>query len=77
MTPDEAMAAARAAVKHWHPLPPRIAGVLLAELDSRGVAIERVRELCNEQRVEAQGGGLTDADMLWPSEVLDALDGQS
>lgn len=45
MTPDAAVVAARAAVKHGHALSPRIVGILLTELDARGVAIERVREL--------------------------------
>ena len=45
MTPDEAVAAARFGVKHGHYVEPEVVGVLLAELDARGVAIERVREL--------------------------------
>jgi hypothetical protein len=39
------MAAARAVVKHDDWAPAWVVGVLLAELDARGVAIERVREL--------------------------------
>jgi hypothetical protein len=36
-------------------------------------AVQRVIALCEGKLVEAEGGGLTDADTLWPSEVLDAL----
>ena len=38
-------------------------------------AIQRVIALCESKLVEADGGGLTDADTLWPSQVLDALGG--
>jgi vacuolar-type H+-ATPase subunit I/STV1 len=53
VTPAAAQVRARFAVKHGQPVPPEVVGILLAELDARGVAIERVRELCEpEQDVE-------------------------
>lgn len=51
--------------------------LILAEYDARGAAIERVRDLCAEQQVEAQGGGLTYVDTLYPGHVIEALDGES
>lgn len=47
-----------------------------AELESRGAAIERVRELCESRRAATTEGGRTDVDMVWPNEILDALDGE-
>ena len=49
MTPEEAVAAARFAVKYRLLLPAEAVGVLLAELDARGVAIARVRELVDRE----------------------------
>jgi hypothetical protein len=53
MTPEQAMAAARAVVKYDDWAPAEVVGVLLAELDARGVAIERVRELHQDERAGA------------------------
>jgi hypothetical protein len=45
VTPEQAVAAARWTLKRDVSCPPLVVGALLTELDSRGVAIERVREL--------------------------------
>lgn len=37
----------------------------------------RLRKLCRGRQAEAVGGGLTDVDTLWPSEVLAILDERS
>lgn len=77
MTPDEAVAAARFGVKHGHYVEPEVVGVLLAELDARGVAIERVRELCDQLQFEA-GPGARNASSwghVW-DRVRRALDGR-
>jgi len=42
-------------------------------MDACQQAVEPVIALCEAKLVEAEGGGLTDADTLWPSEGLDAL----
>lgn len=52
------------------------AQLVLDALTAAQDADKRVRELCEERQTEAQGGGTTDADTLWPSEVLAALDGE-
>ena len=81
MTPDEAVAAARFTLKRGLPVPAGIVGVLLAELDARGVAIERVRELHVQSGSDLYpgeampwcascGGG------SWPCETIRALDGR-
>jgi hypothetical protein len=36
-------------------------------------ALRAVVELCTDKMGEAVGGGLTDCDTLWPSEVLQAI----
>jgi hypothetical protein len=72
MTPDAAMVAARYAVKHDLLLPPRVVGVLLAELDARGVAIERVRRTCEEQAYVDHSRGY----VVLAVEIVQALDGQ-
>lgn len=43
--------------------------VVSAELESRGAAIERVRQLADEAAVEQE--------LLWPGQVIAALDGES
>jgi hypothetical protein len=42
-------------------------------MDAYEQAVRRVIALCESKLVETEGGGLTDADTLWPSEVLDEL----
>jgi hypothetical protein len=74
MTPDAAMVAARAAVKCGHALSPRVVGALLAELDARGVAIERVREL---HYATEPGEWICEAcSEDWPCPTSKALDGR-
>lgn len=48
---------------------------LTSETTELRAAIERVRALARARQAEAQDGTWTDADSLWPSEVLAALDG--
>jgi thiamine monophosphate synthase len=36
--------------------------------------VAQLRELCDEKMVDAVGGGRTDADTIWPSQVLAILD---
>jgi hypothetical protein len=38
--------------------------------------INRLIDLCHEAQVPAEGGGYTDADTLWPSQVLDVIEGR-
>lgn len=45
-----------------------------AESARRGAAIERVRALCADYMAEAEGGGYTNVDSLWPTDVLAILD---
>ena len=40
-------------------------------------AVARVRKMCEDLQVESTDGDVTDANILWPSEVLAALDGAS
>jgi hypothetical protein len=72
MTPDEAAAKARFAVKIGAPIPPEIVGVLLAELDARGVAIERVRELV----YDSGGWTLSCQECAVGPEIAKVLDGR-
>jgi hypothetical protein len=44
-----------------------------SERDMYGV-VAQLRELCDEKMVEAEGGGRTDADTIWPSAILAILD---
>lgn len=46
-----------------------------AELARHRDAITRLRQLLRMRMTEAEGGGFTDADTLWPSEIYAALDG--
>jgi hypothetical protein len=71
MTPGEAVMAARWTLKRDVSCPPEVVGALLAELDSRGVAIERVRELLNDEsrhRIRMDGNWVK-----W-SDIADALE---
>lgn len=43
------------------------------ELLAAAEAVERIIKLCEGKLAEAEGGGLTDIDTLWPSQVLDEL----
>jgi hypothetical protein len=38
--------------------------------------INRLIDLCHERQVKAEGAGYTDADTLWPSQVLDVIEGR-
>lgn len=49
---------------------------LMAEVDQLRAAVARVRALCLDLQTEGEGGGVCDADTLWPSQVLAALDGE-
>jgi hypothetical protein len=78
MNPDEAVAAARFVVKHGHvreQVPREVVGVLLGELDARGVAIERVRELHSPTRYTRDVCEECDG-RNWPCPTIQALDGQ-
>jgi hypothetical protein len=74
VNPEQAMAAARAVVKHDDWAPAWVVGVLLAELDARGVAIERVREL---HYATEPGQWICEAcSKDWPCPTSKALDGR-
>ena len=38
--------------------------------------VNRLIDLCQENQTEAEGGGYTDADTLWPSQILDVIEGR-
>lgn len=52
-------------------------GEELAELERLRAGETAVRGLCAEQMIEGADGRPTDADTLWPSEVLSALEGET
>jgi hypothetical protein len=37
--------------------------------------VNRLIDLCQENQIEAEGG-YTDADTLWPSQILDVIEGR-
>lgn len=38
--------------------------------------IDRLRALCRDRQTEAVGGGMTNTEEIWASEILSILDGQ-
>lgn len=50
---------------------------LIAHCVAMDEALARVRELCKDVLTEDVGGGMTNADTLWPTDVLDAIAGIS
>lgn len=45
----------------------------LDALEAAEARIAAVEALCDEARAEAEGGGMTDVDTIWPSAVIAAL----
>lgn len=73
MNVDEAVAAARFEVKHGHYVEPEVVGVLLSELDARGVAIERVREWLDQNGLPL---GSENVEFVTKAGALRVLDGR-
>jgi hypothetical protein len=48
---------------------------LIAHCVAMDEALARVRELCKDVLTEGVDGGMTNADTLWPTDVLDAIAG--
>lgn len=44
--------------------------------EERDPRLARLRALCADRQAEAEGGGQTDVDAIWASEVLTILDGR-
>ncbi len=49
-----------------------------AEIDVVTAAqkLAAIRQLCEDNMTEAVGGGLTDADTIWPSQIMEILEGR-
>ena len=50
--------------------------MLAYTIDRQSAMIERVIAFCEDRRVEDVNGGRTDADTVWPSDVLRVLRGE-
>lgn len=62
----------------WHELNDEMRGAwnaTAAKYTVAGTQIAAIRELCQANQCEAVGGGMTDANAVWPSEILAIING--